>query len=85
VPTHGRGLSLTPAVRPVTASRICSSTALVTGNAVLGSTSETGVNKVRKTAHVAFCGKYDALLQAGRVAPLCGAYACRRTRRPLLR
>jgi hypothetical protein len=33
---------------------------------VLGSASVTGVNKVRKTAHVAFCGKYDMLLVAAR-------------------
>jgi len=54
-----RGLSLTPAVRLVTASRICSSSAWSLENAVLGPASAAGVNSVPQTAHVAFCGKYD--------------------------
>jgi hypothetical protein len=69
--------SLTPAVKLVTASRICSSSARLRENAVLGSASATGVNSVPKTAHVAFCGKGDRATsvtgasEAGGSLPFC--------------
>jgi hypothetical protein len=47
-----RGLRLTRVVRLITTSRICSSSAWLSGNAVLGSASTASL----KTAHVAFCG-----------------------------